>query len=40
MHQPVTVSSNTCNQMHVQNYIAFLPDLQDLISTLSGIKVE
>ena len=37
MHQPVTVSSNTCSQMHVQIKHS-LAHLQDLIPTLAGIK--
>ena len=37
MHQPVTVSSNACSQMHVQ-IKRFLAYLQDLIPTLANIK--
>ena len=36
MHQSVTVSSNTCSQMHVQIQHS-LAHLQDLIPTLAGI---
>ena len=39
MHQPVTVSSNTSNQMHVQ-MMNSLAHLQDLIPTLTGIKCD
>ena len=35
MHQPVTVSSNTCSQTHVQIEYS-LAHLQDLIPTLAG----
>ena len=35
MHQPVTVSSNTCSQTYVQIKHA-LAHLQDLIPTLAG----
>ena len=38
MHQPVTVSSNTRSQMHVQ-VKHFLAHLQNLIPTLAGIIV-
>ena len=37
IHQPVTVSLNTCAQMHVQIRHS-LAHLQDLIPTLAGIK--
>ena len=36
MHQPETVSSNTCSQVHVQ-IKHFLAHLQDLIPTLAGV---
>ena len=37
MHQPVTVSSNICSQMHVQIKHSLVHP-QDLIHTLAGIK--
>ena len=36
MHQPVTVSSNTCSLMHVQIKHS-IAHLQDLIPTLAGV---
>ena len=36
IHQPVTVSSNTCNQINVQIKHS-LVHLQDLIPTLAGV---
>ena len=36
MHQPVTVISNTCSQMHVQMKHS-LAHLQDLITTFAGV---
>ena len=37
MHQPITVSSNTCSQMNLQIKHS-LTHLQDLILTFAGIK--
>ena len=38
MHQPETVSSNTCSQMYVATNKAFsIAHLQDLIPTLAGV---
>ena len=37
IHQPVTVSSNTCSQTNVQIKHS-LAHLQDLISTLGGVN--
>ena len=39
MHQFVTLSSNTCNQLHVQIKHS-VPHLQDSNLTLAGIKGE
>ena len=36
MHQPMTVSSNTCSQTYVQIKHS-LANLQDLIPTLAGV---